>query len=237
MDYDEFTVRLLAASDTEDNDTEFLDYVPQIIDQAEQRCYRELDLLNTVVRDASAACTTGSRDFTLPQSLGRFVVTNGINIITPSGAIPSNGTRNQVIATSLNVLDALYPSNVALSATVPPTYYAPVTDQTVAFGPAPGAPFQVEVVGTIRPNPLSPSVTTTFLSLYLPDLFFAAAMVASAGYQRDFGAQSDDPKSAVSWEQIYQQALASAIGEETRRKYSSAGWTSAAPAPATTQPR
>jgi hypothetical protein len=38
--------------------------------------------------------------------------------------------------------------------------------------------------------------TTTILSLYVPDLFVAAAMIFMAGYQKDFGSQSDDPQAA-----------------------------------------
>jgi hypothetical protein len=112
-----------------------------------------------------------------------------------------------------------------------------VTDQQIAFGPSPGASFQAEVVGTIRPPPISPTNPTTFLSQFLPDLFFAASMIAVVGYERDYGAQSDDPKMGLSWEQQYQTALQSVQTEEMRRKFSSMGWTSAAPAPIAQQPR
>jgi hypothetical protein len=237
MDYNGWQQRLLAAGATTDGDTVLLDYIPQIIDQAEQRCYRDTDLLNTVVRDSSTVCTANSRDFTLPQAFGRFVVVNGINVVTPFGAVTTNGTRNRVTQVSLDVLDNLWNNNTAPLATTVPTYFAMVTDQTLVFGPPPGASFQVEVVGPIRPAPLSATNTTTFLTLYVPDLFFAASMIAVAGFQRDYGAQSDDPKLAMSWEQQYQTALASVNAEEQRRKFASFGWTSASAAPAAAQPR
>lgn len=237
MNYNDFIFRLQSASDVTESDMAFIDFIPQIIDQAEQRCYRDLDLLNTVVRDSSTNVTANNRDFTLPQSIGRFVIVNGINIVTPVGATVSNGTRNRLTQLSLDALDALWPSNAAPSATTVPASFAMVTDQTIAFGPAPGSAFQAEIIGPVRPTPLSPTNATTFLTLYLPDLFFAASMVASAGYQRDYGSQSDDPKLAVSWEDTYKTAFQSAQLEEMRRKFASAGWTSASPTPAAAQPR
>lgn len=237
MTYNEWVLRLLAAASTTDSDTAFLDYIPNIIDRSEQRCYRDLDLLSTVVRDTGNSCTANSRNFTLPSILGRFVVVNGINIITPVGNTVSNGTRNRLTQLSLDALDSLWPSNTAAAATTVPKYFAMITDQDIAFGPAPGAAFQVEVIGTIRPSPLSPTNTTTYLTLYLPDLFFAASMVEVAGYQRDFGSQADDPKLAVSWEAQYKQGLASAGLEEQRKRFASQGWTSMAPAPAAATPR
>lgn len=237
MTYNEWVLRLQAAAATTDNDTPFLDYLPNFIDLAEQRCYRDLDLLSTVVRDTASSCTANSRNFTLPSTGGRFVVVNGINVVTPVSSTVSNGTRNRLTQLSLDALDALWTTNTAAAATTVPAYFAMITDQTVAFGPPPGAAFQVEVIGTIRPSPLSPTNTTTYLTLYLPDLFFAASMIAVAGYQRDFGSQSDDPKLAVSWEMEYGKFLASAQMEEQRKRFASSGWTSLSPAPVAQQPR
>jgi hypothetical protein len=49
-------------------------------------------------------------------------------------------------------------------------------------------------------------------------------MVFLSGYKQNFGAQSDDPRSAVSWEQQYEKLMASASGEELRKKFSGMGW-------------
>jgi len=105
-------------------------------------------------------------------------------------------------------------------------YFAPVTDQLFMVGPAPDSSYAAEVVGTIRPTPLSATNTATFLTSYLSDLFLAAAMCSAAGYMRSYGSQADDPKLAVSWEAQYAQRLMSAKGEELRRKFASGDWTS-----------
>lgn len=209
----------------------FLNILPDIIDYAEQRLYRELDILNTVTRDSSAALTSGNRDFTLPQSIGRFVVTNGINVYTPTGGTT---TRNQLIPVSRDVLDAIYPSAVGSDV---PSMYAMITDQTVIVGPWPDADYTVEVIGTIRPTPLSATNTTTYLTLYLPDLMVAASMIFAAGYQQNFGAQSDNPQSGSSWESQYEKLLPSAGIEEQRKRYASGAWSSLSPTPIATPTR
>lgn len=218
-------------------DPNFLAILPSCIDYAEQRGYRDLDLLSTVVRDSSANLTANNRTFTLPVSLGRFVVVNGVNVITPVATTTANGTRNQLTPVSRDVVDALWPSEAAASATTCPTQFAMVTDQIIIVGPPPGAAFNVEIVGTIRPTPLSVSNTTTVLSTYTPDLFLAASMIFMSGYQKNFGAQADDPKMSASWESQYTTLLNSATTEEFRKRFQSSAWSSLTTPPAAAPPR
>jgi hypothetical protein len=97
--------------------------------------------------------------------------------------------------------------------------YYMLDQQTVIFGPSPGAAFNVEVTGTIRPAPLSATNTTTFLTTNLPDLFVAASMVYAGNNMRDFGIEAGNASIAQSWEQQYQALFASANAEETRKRY------------------
>lgn len=212
-------------------DSNYLQALPNIIDDAEQRIYRELDLLSTVVRDTSGTLTANSRNFTFPQ---HFVVSESINVFTPVG---TQTQRNQLIPTTREFLDAVWPNEAAPSTPSVPAYYAMITDQEIIVGPAPDAAYAMEVVGTIRPAPLSASNTTTYLTNYLPDLFFAESLVFGYGYLKDYGAMTDDPRSAVSWEAHYQALWQSANTEENRKKYASQAWTSKQPAPNATPPR
>ncbi len=209
--------------------------LPNIIDDAEQRLYRELDLLNTVTRDSSRAFTTSTRTFNLPSTLGTFVVVDQMNVITPSGTSnPELGTRNSLLPTSREMLDTLWASS---SGSTVPTYFAMVSQSTVIVGPWPDQAYQVEVVGTIRPPALSSSVTTTLLSVYFPDVFLSASMVFAAGYMKNFGVMADDPKAGVSWESHTQTLMASAQVEEQRKKFNAAGWSPKQPAQLATPPR
>ncbi len=204
-------------------DASFQAILPDCIDYAEQRLYRDLNLLATVTRDASQALTPASRNFTYPTANGVFVVTNGLNVITPAGSTPDNGTRTRLVPTSLDVLDMIWPSSVGSAV---PTYFAMVTQTAIVVGPWPDQAYTVEVVGTTRPTPISADNTVTFLSANLPDLLVAASMVFLSGYLRNFGSQADDPQMAVSWEAQYKTLFASANTEELRKRYMGSAWSS-----------
>jgi hypothetical protein len=217
------------------SDANFQTELPNIIDYAEQRIYRELDLLDTVVRDSTKAASTGTRNFSLPSALGTFLVVQQINIISPAGTInPENGTRNPAVPVSPDQLDWTFPSSTASTV---PAYFARIADETIIFGPWPDQAYQVEVVGTIRPQPLSTSNVTTLLSVFFPDMLMAASMIKGAAYLKNFGAAVDDPKMAVTWESTYQALKASADVEEQRKKYFMAGTSSRQPAPSQTPPQ
>jgi hypothetical protein len=96
-------------------------------------------------------------------------------------------------------------------------------------GPYPDAAYNVELIGTVRPTPLSPTTTSTWISTYLPDLFLAASMIQMSAFKMNFGAQSDDPKMAQSWETQYVTLRDSAATEDAMRKYYATGWTSDLP--------
>jgi hypothetical protein len=212
----------------------FVAILPSVIDYAEQRLYRELNLLSTVVRDTGGSTANNTRNFTLPQTNGRFVVIDAINVFTPAG---SQTTRNPVLPVSLNYIDLAWPEASSTGSSVYPTHFAMVTDQTLVWGPTPGATYTVEVIGHIRPTPLSEANPNTFLTDYLPDLFMAASMIFLSGYQKNFGAQADDPRQAQSWETQYQALFSSANVEEIRRKFAGPGWSSKQPQPLAATPR
>lgn len=218
------------------DDISFSAILPNVIDDAEQRIYRELDLLQTTTRNNSLALTANNRNFSYPTtSSGIFIVTEEINVILPAGTTnPDLGQRVTLLPASKEFLDVAYPS---VSGAGVPAYFAMLTQTSILLGPWPDAAYQVEVVGTTRPLPISQSNPTTFLATYLPDLFVAASMVFIAGYQKNFSEMGDQPQQAVSWEAHYQSLLKSAAVEEARKKFSAEGWSSSNPSPIATPPR
>jgi hypothetical protein len=235
MNYSEFVTQLANMLPVGTSDAGFVTALPTIITDAEQRLYRELDLLNTVLRDSSAALVSGNRNFTLPTTGGVFLVVDQMNAITPAGqANPDVATRNPLLPASKEFLDAMYPSNVGAGV---PRYFAPITQAAYIVGPWPDAAYQLEVVGTYRPAPLSSANPDTLLTRYFADLFFAAAMVFACGYQQNFSAMGDNPASAVSWESHYKSLFDSAAVEEMRKKHAAEGWSSKQPDPVATPAR
>ena len=219
-------------------DPNFQTVLTNIIDDADQRIYRELDLLTTITRNTAGITTANSRDFTFPT---HFVVSENINVFAPAGTTPGPGVagRQQLIPVSREWMDCVYPDDVPASccgASVP-RYYAMITDQTIILGPCPDGAYTLEVVGTIRPTPLSATNTTTYLTNYLPDLFMAESLIFGYSYMKDFGAAVDDPKGSVTWNQHYQDLWQSANIEEGRKKYASQAWTPKQPTASATPAR
>jgi hypothetical protein len=201
----------------------FADVLPNMINYAELRCYRDLQLLDTE-ESATTTLTALSRNGTLPSGM---IVAEHCNIITPASTAPDNGTRNQAVRVSLQMLDYLFPTAAATTASTPsvPAYWARLDATNVRFAPAPDAAYQAEFIGTIRPAMLTSTNNSTILTQFFPDLFLAASMIFGAAYQRDFGAQAEDPKLAMSWEQTYSDLMSGSQLEEQRRKAIGPGYT------------
>lgn len=232
MNYSQWVARVADEIGLLKGDVNFPLLIPNAIDYGEQRIYRELDLLSTVTRDVGVT-VQNTRTFTLPTALGRFVVTNGLNLITPSSVdVPDEGTRNPLMPVSRDLLDLLWPSTLNASA---PIMYAMITDQILILGPCPDDTYAIEVIGTIRPTALSAANPTTYLTTYLSDLFMAATAIYLAS--KDFGAKSADLNEAQSRETQYQQLISSANIEEQRKRYASGAWGSLSPTPIATPTR
>jgi hypothetical protein len=236
MNYVDFVSRLAEGLTIRQTDADFITLVPATIDAAEQRCYRELDLQNTIVRNSSAVFTPGTRTLNLPSTLGTFKVIENIYAITPAGQVtPDLGTRNELMPTSRPFLTATYPSS---NGSTVPAYFAMVTDTTIIVGPWPDQAYQVEVTGTIRPLALSSSNVTTLLTMYFPDLFLAGALSFAWNLQGEASTTGQLALAqAQAWEANYQSLYQSAQVEEGRKKFTMEGWSSKAPAPQATPPR
>lgn len=234
MNYFQFIQRLAELTDTLKADVNPTIIVPAAIDYAEQRLYRELDLLATRVADSSGNVTANQRTFNLPTTTGTFIVVETINVSTPSSVAFASGTRNPLMPVTKQFLDITYPTAVA-SVNGVPVFYAMQTNAQVILAPVPDANYPVEVTGTQRPLTLSASNPTTILTTLLPDIFTCAAVIGVADYMNASG----KPIAGMTdkWEAQYQLLSKSAVVEEARKKYQSQGWTEAQPSPIATPPR
>lgn len=230
-----FEIPIVAAgSAAPSSDANFNAILPRAVEQAEQRIYRELDLITTETAE-TAALSSGVRNIAIP---GGILILHELNIVTPAGTAPDQGTRNPVQRVSLAFLNAVAPTAAAtLGSPSLPKYYALLDDVDVRLGPAPDAAYEAEFIGVVRPAPMSSANPTTWLGTNLPDLLLAGVNVFMAGYQRDFGAQSDNPQLALSWEASFQELKKSALVEEARRKAQSVAWQPYSPAPLATPGR
>lgn len=213
MNYAQFITALKNATNTDN--AAFTQYIPTIIDQAEGKIYREpeFDFLSSVVTDGTGFTTADNQQFILPR---HFTILQDVNLI-------SGNDRPPLTKISREALNALFPRRVSNAPSDVPSKWAPLTDSIILLAPTPGSTIGIECVGTARPANLSADNTTPWLWTYLGDLAFAAAMIYASAWQRNFGAQADDPKMAVSWDQTYDKIKAGVAVEEMRRKLQATG--------------
>lgn len=233
LTYSQYVTQIATLAVVDPNDAAFQAILPQMITYAENRMYREIDFLFTSVATTEYGLTVGSR--VIPVPAGTFVVPEQINVITPISATgPDDGIRNPLLPCTKEFLDQVYNNS---QATGLPRYFCPFDDYTFLVGPYPDQDYMCEIVGTIRPNSLSATNTTTFISQYLPDLMIMASMVYVSGYQRNFGRANDDPQMAITYESQYQTLLKGALSEEGRKKFEAAAWSSQSMSPVSTPTR
>lgn len=205
---------------------------PEWVLSAENRIVRELNLLAANVRDGSASTTAANRNFILPTTIGTFQIVTSLNVITPASTAPDSGTRNRLTPASIEVLDTIYPSSTGSGV---PQFFAYVTQDTyqspaqtqVVFGPWPDAVYRVEVVGVIRPSPLTSSNQTTWVSANLYDVLMKATVCEAVRWQQNWGGGADNPAMGANWEAAYAQARESASAWQARARFAGASWSSA----------
>ena len=222
-------------------DPNFVAFIPGMITRAELRILRDMDLLNTLTSNTTFATVSNQQTISIPQDT--FITLRSIDILTPAGV--------STTATALSKVTEEFIGNTWNLGTDPGTpemfsvFGGDTTSPTttpfmVLFGPIPDSIYNLIIRGTVRPTSLyvlaqiDPLTAQTFISSELYDLFEMASMIEISDYQRNWGRQSDDPQMAVSYVSQYKDLLNSAMIEEARKKFESAGWTSqSAPAAAT----
>ena len=223
-------------------DTNFASIVPQMLNYAELRIQRDLDLLPSVT-SRSYALTAYSNQ--LQISVNDFVTIQTLEVADLSGdtypLLPSSKVFIQNVfgtgtTAGLPRYFAMYGGDASTGGN---------TYNNIIVGPTPDNAYNVTATGTIRMPTLyqystsstAASSSTTFISTYLPDLLIMASMVYISAYQRNFGRQADDPAMAQSYEGQYQALKSTAITEEYRKKFQASAWSSDSNSPAATPTR
>ena len=252
LTYSQYVTQIATMAVVAETDAAYVTILPQMITYAENRMYRDINFMftSTSLHGASFILTPGNRNLSFNINLsannapaeGTFVVSDQINLLTDAAGNaatttnPDDCVRTPLLPTTKEFLDAVYGSSLTANRGQP-QYFVPFNETLFFVGPVPDQAYPVEVVGTYRPNSLSASNTTTFISLYLPDVFIMASMIYISAYQRNFGRLNDDPQMAITYESQYQALLKSALVEEARKTFESSGWSSQSPATVATPSR
>lgn len=223
-------------------DAAFNNIIPQMLNYAELRIQRDLDLLPSQTT-RSYTLSTGNNKLQLGAYDFVTVQTITLNV---------SGETFPLLPAAKEYLQNVYGSSAVGNRDQPKLFAMLGGDlatggeisNIILLGPYPDAPYTVEVVGTVRLPTLYENATTglastgsTFISAYFPDLLIQASLIYISQFQRNFGAASNDPSMGPTYELQYQNLLKGAAVEEGRKKFSASAWSSMSPPVAATPTR
>lgn len=219
-------------------DAAFNTLIPQMLNYAELRIQRDLDLLPSMTTNTSYGLTVGSNVVSI--SVNDFVTLQTVSVVASTTSTP-------LIPTTKEFLQNVYNDN---SYTGVPQYFAMyggdastfgATYQNIVVGPYPDQAYPLLLIGTVRMPSLYQYATTanagtatTFISTYLPDMLIQASMIYISQFQRNFGPASNDPQMGPTYEAQYQSLLRGALGEEYRKKFQASAWSALSSSPVAT---
>jgi hypothetical protein len=240
-------------------DANFTRIVPMMFLYAERRIYGDLAFLVTTITQQHRL-TALNRETILPDNVR---VLEQISVCTPAGPVTNASKRVTLERITSTALDMFWPQ-VSFKPGVPQKYaliggtpQATLLADPFALDPPPPLPviptqqmyhvvrmmptpdksYTVELTGAILPDTLSPVNNETYLSTKYPELLLCACMVFGSGYQRDFGAQADDPQKAMSWETQYKYLMQGVTIEQSRLRGEGPGYTAQPPVVLAQTPR
>lgn len=204
--------------------------LPQMLNYAELRIQRDLDLLASQSSN-TYTLTPGVNVFPLP--VDDFVTVQTLEVLTAPGATPS-----PLLPVSKEFIQNCY-SGLASAGT--PQYFAMYgdnfgseqdTNTNILLGPPPNFGYTLRVTGTCREPSLFQNAQAgiadtefTYISAYYPDMLIMASMIYISAFQRNFSATADDAPMGQTYEKQYQALRIGAIQEENRRKQMGSAWT------------
>lgn len=180
-----FLVNDLIAT-TENDASEFLAYMPNIVTRAEERLVKELDDAGLVTH-TSVAVSAGNNIMTLP--VGTRVIKN-VNVKTAT-------SRVNLLQRTDEYLRDYWPVSAS---TGDPVYYARKNNTEIMIAPTPVSTINGEVAHITRPTTLTSASPNNYFSDFAYDLLFYACMVESLLFMKDYQA-------STLYDQKYQQLL------------------------------
>lgn len=215
------------------NDAAAQAIVPMMLNYAELRIQRDLDLLQSQTETNTYTLTQGNPILQIP--IDDFLTLQTFEITQVSDGKVVNSSP--MLPVSKEFIQNCY-SGLASAGT--PQYWAPVGDNfgdgadtwnKVLVGPTPNFAYTTRVTGTIRTPSLFKYAEAgvadtkyTYISSYYPDMLIMASMIYITMFQRNFGGTSDDPAMGMSYEKQYQALRLGAMPEENRKKSQASGW-------------
>ena len=156
----------------EDDSTEFYNYIPNMVNRAEERLTKDLDDYGLVTY-TSVAVSASNKKVTLPS--GTRIVKN-VNIT-------SNGSKINLLQRTDEFINDYWPVSASTSE---PKYYARRNNTTILIAPTPASTVNGEIVHVNKPAALTSANQTNYFSDYAYDLLFNASMIEAMLFMKNY---------------------------------------------------
>ena len=157
---------------TENDSTEFVDYIPKIVNRAEERLTKMLDDVGLVEISAVALSATRNK-FALPT--GTRVIKNIF--------IEENGTKINLLPRTDEYINDYWPVSAS---TGTPRYYSRQTNTSIYFAPTASATYSGKIVFTKRPTTLTSATNTNYFTDFCYDALYYASMVEASNFMKNY---------------------------------------------------
>ena len=187
---------LIAA--TENDGTEFLNYIPKIVGRAEERLTRVLDDYG-LVQTTAVTFNINDNSFTLPVGT-RTIKNINYNL---------SGETFQVLQRTDEFIRDYWPVSASTNDIV--NYYARVDNTKILLAPTPAQTVSASIVYVAQPTPLTSATQNNYFSDYCYDALFNASMVEALVFMKDY-------QTSQLFEQRYQQVVESLRNQARRTR-------------------
>ena len=195
----------------ENDDSEFVAEIPQIMEMVEldlSRRLRHLDFYKAT--DVGQSTIIGTGEYTKPEG---FVTTLSLTATV--------GTRMVFIHERPQSFLDFYWSDVTAMGS-PPKYYASLSETQIRIAPTPNAVWPLTWVHTIRPTPLSPDNPMNWFTKNAYDVLFNRGMYYAEMYTKN-------TEKAMGWAQVAEGLIVALGGEAVAQHQDEASGTTPTP--------
>ena len=157
---------------TENDGSEFVSYIPKMVNRVEDRLTKALDDYGLVTA-TSVALSAGKNTYTLPT--GALIIKNL--------HLKDAGSKIGLLQRTDEFINDYWPVSAS---TGTPKYYARKTNSQIVFAPTASATYGGELVYVVKPSALTSANQNNYFSDYCYDALFYGCMIEAANFMKNY---------------------------------------------------
>jgi hypothetical protein len=157
---------------TENDGSEFISYIPKMVNRVEDRLTKTLDDYGLVTA-TSVALSAGKNTYTLPT--GTLIIKNL--------HLKDAGSKIGLLQRTDEFINDYWPVSAS---TGTPKYYARKTNSQIVFAPTASATYGGELVYVVKPSALTSANQNNYFSDYCYDALFYGCMIEAANFMKNY---------------------------------------------------